>query len=521
MKLNNRKTRNGSLLAIISIGMIVCFQNCSENKISFLESASTDPLSKYELDNSGTYQTFLNFNRTKVSDVIQENLGLNKNSLKFRIDSANPISVNDLKFFENNIQIKNYIIDSKAENTDKLGNIDIALVIDDTGSMGSTIESVKLRLTNFVNQVYDRGSNARFCITTFGDQTNKRCNKFYNINSADSSSIEQKKQLLSELTSIRASGGGDAPENPLRAILDTLEADWISTNQQFLILITDVNFHHAGSPGQAGALAPNYADVITALNARKINIFAATPTAAGYNSAFSGYPSIVTATDGEWFLFRDLVNGTINFDTILDRIINRVNSYYTISFTSEENAGLDPQLPVSNRNIRIDISSDSTAKVLNSQLSSSLPEGRKEYKKDFSFTNLAFDPSSLEVAINRVPTSGYTISRTGVSFNTAPPADARIIFSYKLVNLEDGVTLQPIVFADKLDPKSVYVTVNGQRLVENNHYKLEKSIEGRYSLLLQDSVFENSDPFQIEQNRGIKLVVKYLYDTASEVTEAK
>lgn len=307
MKLNNRKLRNGSLLSLISVGLIVSFQNCSENKISFLESASTDPLSKYELDNSGTYQTFFNYNRTKISDLTQEDLGLNKNSLKFRIDSANPISINDLKFFENNTQIKKYTIDSKAENTNKLGNIDIALVIDDTGSMGSTIESVKLRLTNFVNQVYERGSNARFCITTFGDQTNKRCNKFYNINSADPSSIEQKNQLFSELTSIRASGGGDSPENPMRAILDTLDANWTPTNQQFLILITDASFHHAGSPGQAGSLAPNYADVVAALNARKINIFAATPSLSGYNNAFNSYPSIVTATDGEWFLFRDLV----------------------------------------------------------------------------------------------------------------------------------------------------------------------------------------------------------------------
>ncbi len=521
MKLNNRKLRNGSLLSLISVGLIVSFQNCSENKISFLESASTDPLSKYELDNSGTYQTFFNYNRTKISDLTQEDLGLNKNSLKFRIDSANPISINDLKFFENNTQIKKYTIDSKAENTNKLGNIDIALVIDDTGSMGSTIESVKLRLTNFVNQVYERGSNARFCITTFGDQTNKRCNKFYNINSADPSSIEQKNQLFSELTSIRASGGGDSPENPMRAILDTLDANWTPTNQQFLILITDASFHHAGSPGQAGSLAPNYADVVAALNARKINIFAATPSLSGYNNAFNSYPSIVTATDGEWFLFRDLVNGTINFDTILDRIINRVNSYYTISFVSEENTGLDPQLPISNRNIRVDISSDSTAKILDLQLSSSLPEGRREYKKDFSFTNLAFDPSSLEVAINRIPTSGFTITRTGVSFDNAPPANSRIIFSYKLLNLEDGVTLKPIIFADKLDPESVYVSINGSKLTANTHYKLEKSIEGRYSLLLQESVFQNTDPFSIEQNRGINLVVKYLYDKTIDISETK
>lgn len=198
-----------------------------------------------------------------------------------------------------------------------------------------------------------------------------------------------------------------------------------------------------------------------------------------------------------------------------------MNSYYTISFVSEENTGLDPQLPISNRNIRVDISSDSTAKILDLQLSSSLPEGRREYKKDFSFTNLAFDPSSLEVAINRIPTSGFTITRTGVSFDNAPPANSRIIFSYKLLNIEDGVTLKPIIFADKLDPESVYVSINGSKLTANTHYKLEKSIEGRYSLLLQESVFQNTDPFSIEQNRGINLVVKYLYDKTIEISETK
>ncbi|MFM6928071.1 MAG: vWA domain-containing protein [Bdellovibrio sp.] len=493
--------------------VLVAFQNCAP-VVSFVDVASEDPLSAYEVGSSGRFETTFKFVNTEKISLTQDNLGLNESSLTFRVDSAKEIDLNrDVKIYENNRPVTKYYVDANSLDKSKIGNVDIALVVDTTGSMGATIESIKIRLKSFVENVYAKGSNARICISTFGDTTVSKCSKFYSINSADPASEAEKTTLLSQLSSLKVSGGGDAPENPMRALLDSLSADWVPTNQQFIILVTDAPFHYAPSyKGHAGDAAPVYADVLTAFAARKINIFAATPSLAGYNSNFDASSAgIVSATGGEWFLYSDIVSGKVTFDTILDRIVKRVNSMYTLRYISEENS-LDPKLPVASRNVRVEINGDSTSAVSGLQLVSNMPSGRADYKKEFSLTSKEFDKTKVMVKVNGINYStGFKITADNkLLFNAPPVPSAKIDVTLTLTNLKQSVEFSSIVFASNLKEDSVYLTLNGQA-VDKKYYKLEKSLEGRYSMLLDESLFEETDPFKIRSYGGLSIDIRYLY----------
>ena len=522
MRLPTISRMNVLLFSSVAV-VVVAFQNCAAPSVSFTDVASQDPLSAYEVGNSGRFQTTFKYINTEKVSLTQDNLGLNESSLKFRVDSAKEIDLTrDVKIYENGIPVSKYYVDANSLDKSKFGNVDIALVVDTTGSMGATIESIKIRLKSFVENVYAKGSNARICISTFGDSTLSKCSKFYSINSADPASEAEKAILLSQLSSLKASGGADTPENPMRALLDSLTADWIATNQQFIILVTDAPFHYAPSyKGDAGDLAPVYADVLSAFAARKINIFAATPSLAGYNLNFDGTSAgIVRATGGEWFLYSDVVSGKVTFDTILDRIVKRVNSFYTLRYISEENS-LDPKLPVASRNIRVEISSDSTSAVNDLQLVSNLPNGRADYKKEFSLTNKDFDKTKAVVKVNGVSYAYNTAFKftadNKLIFNAAPSPSAKIDVTLTLTNLKQSIEFSSIVFANSLKDGSVYLTLNGQA-VDSKYYKLEKSLEGRYTIILDDSLFSESDPLKIRSYGGLSVDIRYLYADQAPAT---
>ena len=515
MRLSTISRTNFLLFSSIAV-VLVAFQNCAAPTMQFVDVASEDPLNAYEVGNSGRYETTFKYNNIEKVSLTQDNLGLNESTLKFRVDSAKEINLNtDVKIYENGLPVSKYYVDANSLDKSKFGNVDIALVVDTTGSMGATIESIKIRLKSFVENVYAKGSNARICISTFGDATLSKCSKFYSINSADPASEAEMATLLSQLSSLKANGGGDTPENPLRSLLDSLSADWVATNQQFIILVTDAPFHYAPAyKGDAGDLAPVYADVLSAFAARKINIFAATPSLAGYNMSFDATSAgIVSATGGEWFLYSDVVSGKVTFDTILDRIVKRVNSFYTLRYISEENS-LDPKLSVASRKIRVEISGDSTSVVSDLQLVSNLPNGRADYKKEFSLTSKDFDKTKAVVKVNGVSYAYNTAFKftadNKLLFNAAPAPGAKIDVTLTLTNLTQSVEFTSIVFANSLKDGSVYLALNGQA-IDSKYYKLEKSLEGRYTMLLDDGLFVEADPLKIRSYGGLSVDIRYLY----------
>lgn len=85
----------------------------------------------------------------------------------------------------------------------------VALVVDDTGSMGSEINLVKNQLTSFL-QGYEDGE-AMYQLVTFKDTVNTR------------KITRQRAEIVSAVGTINASGGGDCPESSGAALLKAAE----------------------------------------------------------------------------------------------------------------------------------------------------------------------------------------------------------------------------------------------------------------------------------------------------------
>jgi Mg-chelatase subunit ChlD len=112
-------------------------------------------------------------------------------------------------------------------------NIDIAFVLDTTGSMGSEIAGVRDSVRNFASILADAGHDIRLGAITFGDEIRERLN-FTN-------DVEQFKNFVARLD---AYGGGDTPEIGLDAVLDAHERlSWRDGAEKYIIVITDATAH--------------------------------------------------------------------------------------------------------------------------------------------------------------------------------------------------------------------------------------------------------------------------------------
>jgi len=148
------------------------------------------------------------------------------------------------------------------------------------------------------------------------------------------------------------------------------------------------------------------------------------------------------------------------------------------------------------------------------QVVSNLPNGRADYKKEFSLTSKDFDKTKAVVKVNGVSYAYNTAFKftadNKLLFNAAPVPGAKIDVTLTLTSLKQSIEFSSIVFAAKLKEDSVYLTLNGQA-VDKTYYKLEKSLEGRYTVLLDDKIFSEADPLKVRNYGGLSVDIRYLY----------
>lgn len=451
--------------------------------------------------------------------ITQESLEQNETAISFQIRKPDgslldSVTGSDLVLLENLVPVNGFNLSKNTLETKEI--VDIAFIVDVTGSMSATIESAKIRLTNFVRKSREAGYHTRMCLVTFGDYTVRRCDKFYDNNPSDPSTLTQVDELISEITKLQAlkgtqdPGGLDKNENPMRALIDTASAPWATNNQRFAILITDDGFLYSpGNSGAIGTLAPKYAEVKAALASSKVKVFAATPSLAGYDKNFGSEKGIVSLSQGEWFNFADLMSGKITLDTILNRILTNVNTTFTISYVADSVPGLNPSLAIALRNIQLQLTNPLLGTIQNLSLNSNLPNGRAEYKKEFAVSDKKIKKNSLKVTVNGLNiTQGFQLTAEGkIKFDQAPLAGAVIKISYIYEKLKDVISLKPIVLGQD-SPADVQVWLNGVQ-AKSNDYSLEKTIEGRYVVSLKDSALADTDPYDIFNNNGLHIEVKF------------
>lgn len=451
--------------------------------------------------------------------ITQESLEENVTAISFQVRKPdgsllNSIQGSDLVLLEELVPVNSFNLSKNTMESKEV--VDIAFIVDVTGSMSATIESAKIRLINFVNRSREAGYHTRMCLVTFGDYTVRRCDKFYDNNPSDAATKTQVAELISEITKLQAlkgaqdPGGKDKNENPMRALIDTATAPWATNNQRFAILITDDGFLYSpGNSGAVGSLAPKYTEVKAALASSKVKVFAATPSLAGYDKNFGSEKGIVSLSQGEWFNFADLISGKITLDTILNRILTNVNTTFTVTYVADQIPGLDPTLALELRSFQLQLKNPALGTIQNLSFNSNLPSGRADYKKEFVLSDKKIKKDSLKVKVNGLTvTNGFLLSKDGkLQFDFAPLAGSVIQVSYVYEKLKDAISLQPIVI-NQSDITAIAVYLNGLK-AKTTDYSVEKTIEGLYVVSLQDSALAENDPYQIFANNGLHIDLKF------------
>lgn len=467
---------------------------------------------------NGSYSNFFKLSVSEVN-IEQPKLDTNRTSIAFQVLDLNGNHVSSLKstdfsITENGTAVPAFKLDSNSKKI--VQPVDIVFAVDITGSMSPTIESAKSRLVSFVQKSRASGTHSRMCLITFGDSTVKKCDRFYDNNPADPSTEAQVKELISEISKLRAysgvddPGGSDLNENPMRALIDASNAPWNADAQRFVILITDDGFLYTpGNQGAVGIAAPRFSEVTQAIQTSQMKVFAATPSLAGYDKPFSGLPGIVAASGGEWFNFNDLISGKITLDTILNRIVNRIQTTYVVEYTVDDKDSLDPTLPLSQRQIEIRLINGETYAVTVQAIQSNLPNGREPYKKRWRLSDKKIKKETLSVRVDgkRIE-SGFTLSDNGdLEFETPPSAGSKIQVRYRCNLIRDDIQLAPIMLPADTNLDSVVAIING---VETKDIELIKTLDGTYSLRLSDRILSEEDPFGIRDAEGLSIQVQLM-----------
>jgi len=123
---------------------------------------------------------------------------------------------------------------------------DIAFVIDSTGSMSGQINTVKNNIIAFVDKLDENNVSYRLAGFDYGDEVPYRTKISF---TDDATSFK------SWVTTLRANGGNDWPENPLDSIISAGYLDFRTDAQQIIVLITDAPAHVADDGGNSETTA--------------------------------------------------------------------------------------------------------------------------------------------------------------------------------------------------------------------------------------------------------------------------
>jgi hypothetical protein len=123
--------------------------------------------------------------------------------------------------------------------TKRKGIADVVFCIDSTGSMGPCIEGVKENVGRLIQGFSaDKQSTLdwRVRLVSYRDlRAGEVAEEFAFTDNAE--------EFVSQIRSIKASGGGDEPESTLDAIMTAAKSDWRPQCNKVVVLLTDASTH--------------------------------------------------------------------------------------------------------------------------------------------------------------------------------------------------------------------------------------------------------------------------------------
>lgn len=457
---------------------------------------------------------------TKEFSANQARYDENHISMLFTVNkdggSVNELAERDFRLTENGVPITNFKLASQTQREDQIA--EIAFAVDITGSMGPFINSAKRVLTDFIYSSRKKGYHVRMCLSTFGDRVVSPCRQFY-----DNGNGSDVRQFIDELTRISIHRGQaeypgelDWEENPMRALVETASAPWANGSKRFVILVTDADFYSPEKPSKhfdahqrrADTAAPTLPQTRQAIRDAQMEIFAVTPPAPGYNTALGNIPGITQTDDGsfdgEWFEFEKVIRRQITLDSILERILHRINTTYQVNYVVEKNPGLNPTLPLTKRQLQITTPS---GQVSAQPPTSSVPAGREAYKQEWTVAEAPIKVESVFRDGKIVDPSEYEVAGGKVRFKRtpAPGAQHRIVYSFE--EMQRNLGLEPMLLPGDANSNNTKVYLNGKE-TRPGDVTFSRTIEGKVSLNLNPAtVLGPQDSYDIVRNRGLKIRV--------------
>ena len=159
----------------------------------------------------------------------------------------------------------------------KAGEADIVFVVDRSGSMGGTINTVRKNVNEFARNLAKDGVAARFGLATYSDEVYGR-----RLGKTDEDTILTKfgetyfttdpVELEKALEKIKIAHGGDSPETATPALTKIVSTyDWSKSpkNKKFVVLLTDARMKEDPS-------VPSIAETLTTLKKAGIDRIVAT-----------------------------------------------------------------------------------------------------------------------------------------------------------------------------------------------------------------------------------------------------
>lgn len=493
-------TLQSILMILVTLTMAACAKHQFNESASTIDAPATfgqfeqNLFFKYEPAVEVFDQDVLDFNKISASFEVLDSQGRNVNNL----------TEQDFDITENDQPVSKYKLSSSSNN---LGTkADIVFILDVSSSMDSSIKQVKDRVRGFVDDMKAQNIQAQLCLVTFRDHTEKACTSVVQDN-PETVVNENLEDFLNEVNKLKSSGGGDIEENQLRAIIDAAtKTPWRSGAQRMAVMITDAAFHYApDNAGDAKEDAPRYQDTSLAILNSQMMTFIVGPNKAGYSKNFSGLPPLTSYSGGSYFSFDDIKNGKKTLGDVLQAVIQRIVTKYSVEYVVDDNSWLDPKLPVQWRKLKVKGKQNQSWSIKLDSLLSTLPLGRPEYRKSFPLARRTFDP---EVYINnlKVLPSEYSFQGTEIKFKQAPSAGVQVKVVYHPSDLREYLKTDVQVWPADLDLIALKVKLNGIS-VPVGRLQLIVDEQGQYTFDPSKIAFQEGDPYQIIKNGGLKVEV--------------
>lgn len=167
--------------------------------------------------------------------------------------------------------------------------VNLALIIDTTGSMYSYINSVVENLSEFVRYIESTGVNFRLSLIDYRDIT---CNEDTVVHTFDHSVWSRSTdQIVAEMQALHVNGGGDEPETLVDALgylVDESVMTFNSDAAKFAIVLTDATYKIDNTHG-----IESMENMIAALQAKGIKVSVMTES-----YCFHVYEALTSATGG-------------------------------------------------------------------------------------------------------------------------------------------------------------------------------------------------------------------------------